>query len=235
VATGRRETIRVTCREGVVEVRLDRPERHKATDARMVAELHAVLAQFEASPDRLLLLTGGDEWMFASGTDVAELRNRGRDDALAGINLRLFERIRSLPLPSVAAIDGAALGGGAELEYACDLRVASTRASFGEPETRLGIMAAGGGCFRLAALVGDGVATELLFTGRRLTAQDALGYGLVNRGVVARGPAGRCARALRRDAAFLARRPAAHQARRQCARGRTPGARADRASRPLRG
>jgi len=171
----------VTWGDASVGVRLDRPEHHNAIDKRMVNELHAVLGDVEARANRLLLLTGGDEGMFASGADISELRDRGRDDALRGINTRLFDRIRALPLPSLAAIDGPALGGGAELAYACDLRVASTRASFGQPEAQLGVMAAAGGCFRLPALVGDGLARELLFTGGRLSAQEALGCHLVNR------------------------------------------------------
>src|SRR5258708_39755228 len=106
----------------------------------MVRELHEVCAALEERP-RLLLITG-DGGTFAAGADIAELRERGRDEALRGINSRLFDRIARLPLPAVAAVDGPALGGGAELAYACDLRLATPAASFRHPEPCLSILAA---------------------------------------------------------------------------------------------
>src|SRR3712207_5295463 len=97
----------------------------------MVERLHVLCAELERSP-RVLVLTGGTDGVFAAGADIGELLHRGVDDALAGINMTIFERIHRLPMPTVAAIDGYALGGGAELAYACDLRVASDRAVFGQ-------------------------------------------------------------------------------------------------------
>jgi len=160
-------------------VTLNRPEKRNAIDAHLVEELHAVCARLEHEP-RLLLLTGADG-VFAGGADIAQLRERGRLDALAAINVGLFERIRRLPLPSLAAIDGPALGGGAELAYACDLRICTARAFFGQPEVRLGILAGAGSCYRLPALVGEGMAKEMLFTGRRVQAAEAFATRLVNR------------------------------------------------------
>src|ERR1700722_11408903 len=81
-----------------LQVRLNRPEHHNAINRQMVDELHAVFELLEREP-RLLVITGGDQGRFAAGADIAELRERRRDDALAGINLRLFERLRALPLP----------------------------------------------------------------------------------------------------------------------------------------
>lgn len=115
-----------------VVVTLNRPEKRNAIDAAMVEELHRVCAELERQP-RLLLLTGGTDGIFAAGADIAQLRERGKLDALAGINSGLFARIRALPLPTVAAIDGPALGGGAELGHPCDLRVCTHRAVFGQP------------------------------------------------------------------------------------------------------
>lgn len=161
-------------------VTLDRPERRNAIDAAMVEALHEVCARLERDP-RLLLLTGGTDGIFAAGADIAELRERGRREALAAINQGLFARIRALPLPSLAAVDGPALGGGAELAYACDLRICTRRAVFGQPEVRLGIIAGAGATYRLPALVGEARAKELLFTGRRVDAEEALRIGLVNR------------------------------------------------------
>jgi len=158
---------------------LARPEKRNAIDADLVAALHALCAELEARP-RLLLLTGGAEGIFAAGADIAQLRDRDRLDALAAINAGIFARIRALPMPSVAAVDGPALGGGAELSYACDLRVCTERAVFGQPEVRLGIIAGAGATHRLPALIGEARAKELLYTGRRMDAAEALRVGLVN-------------------------------------------------------
>ncbi|SDY24430.1 Enoyl-CoA hydratase/carnithine racemase [Micromonospora pattaloongensis] len=161
-------------------VTLNRPDKRNAIDAGMVDAPHDVCARLEREP-RLLLLTGGVQGVFAAGADIAQLRDRGRLDALAAINSAIFARIRALPLPTVAAIDGPALGGGAELSYACDLRICTARAIFGQPEVRLGIIAGAGATHRLPALVGEARAKELLFTGRRVDAAEALRIGLVNR------------------------------------------------------
>jgi len=160
-----------------VVVTLRRPEARNAINAAMVRELHDVCAALEERP-RLLLLTG-DGGTFAAGADIAELRERGREQALQGINSRLFDRIARLPLPTVAAVDGHALGGGAELAYACDIRIASLTATFGNPEPGLGILAAAGACWRLRELVGASVAKQVLLAGRRLDAEDAYRLGLV--------------------------------------------------------
>ncbi|MBU2669287.1 enoyl-CoA hydratase/isomerase family protein [Actinoplanes bogorensis] len=160
-----------------VVVTLRRPEARNAINAAMAAELHEVCAALEAKP-RLLLITGADG-TFAAGADIGELRERGRDQALQGINRRVFDRIAKLPLPTVAAVDGYALGGGAELAYACDLRLASPTAVFGNPEPGLGILAAAGASWRLRELVGGSVAKQVLLAGKRLDADDALRFGLV--------------------------------------------------------
>jgi enoyl-CoA hydratase len=163
--------------EDRVVVTLRRPEARNAINAAMVRELHDVCAALEERP-RLLLVTGAGG-TFAAGVDISELRERGRDQALQGINRRLFDRIAGLPLPTVAAVDGYALGGGAELAYACDVRLASPAAVFGNPEPGLGILAAAGACWRLRELVGASVAKQVLLAGRRLDADDAYRLGLV--------------------------------------------------------
>jgi enoyl-CoA hydratase/carnithine racemase len=172
--------LRIEERPDRLVVTLNRPDKRNAIDAEMVGALHEVCAGLEREP-RLLLLTGGAEGIFAAGADIAQLRERGRGDALAAINSALFARIRALPMPTVAAVDGPALGGGAELSYACDLRVCTARAFFGQPEVRLGILAGAGATYRLPALIGEARAKELLFTGRRVAADEALRIGLVNR------------------------------------------------------
>ncbi|WP_406320347.1 enoyl-CoA hydratase/isomerase family protein [Streptomyces sp. NBC_00519] len=171
------ETLLVEQRADRVVVTLHRPEARNAISGRMIAELHRVCEDLEREP-KLMLLTG-HSGVFAGGADIAELRRRGRDDALQGINGRLFERIRRLPLPTVAAVDGWALGGGAELAYACDLRIAGPDAVFGNPEPGLGILAGAGACWRLKELVGESVAKQILLAGRNLDAAAALTRGLV--------------------------------------------------------
>lgn len=170
-------TLLVDERTDRVVVTLRRPEARNAINELMVRELHVVCDRLERDP-KLLLLTGHGG-VFAGGADIAELLRRGRSDALRGINSRLFERVRRLPLPTLAAVDGWALGGGAELSYACDLRIAGPDAVFGNPEPALGILAAAGACWRLPELVGESVAKQVLLAGRNLDAQAALAAGLV--------------------------------------------------------
>lgn len=161
-----------------VHVTLNRPESRNSFDQTMIDELHAVCAGLEATP-KLLILSGAGG-TFASGADIRQMIERGRKEALAGINTRLFQRVAALPMPVIAAIDGYALGGGAELAYACDFRVASTRAKIGNPEVGLGIIAGAGATWRLLELVGEPVAKEILMAGRVVTADEALDLRLVS-------------------------------------------------------
>lgn len=161
-----------------VVVHLDRPEMRNAIDRQMVDELHAMCASVEATPRMVLLV--GEGGTFAAGADIAQLRQRRREDALQGINSSIFDRIRRLPMPVIGLIDGYALGGGAELAYACDFRIGTPAAKIGNPEPGLGILAAAGASWRLAELVGEPVAKEILLAGRVLDADDALGLHLLS-------------------------------------------------------
>ncbi|MFE4830747.1 enoyl-CoA hydratase/isomerase family protein [Streptomyces sp. NPDC056672] len=171
------ETLLVEERDDRVVVTLHRPEARNAISGQMIDELHKVCTELERRPKLLLLI--GHNRVFAGGADIAELLRRGRDEALQGVNSRLFERVRRLPLPTLAAVDGWTLGGGAELAYACDLRIAGPDAVFGNPEPGLGILAAAGACWRLPELVGESVAKQMLLAGRQLDAAAALAAGLV--------------------------------------------------------
>lgn len=170
-------TLQVEERDDRTVVTLNRPEVRNAIDAAMVAELHEVCSRLEAQP-RVLVLTGAGG-VFAAGADIRQLRERRRDDALAGINSGVFERVARLPLPTIAAVDGHALGGGAELAYACDFRVGTPRARFGNPEPQLGILAAAGASWRLRDLVGEPLAKEVLLAGRVLDGAQARAAGLL--------------------------------------------------------
>lgn len=156
---------------------IDRPATRNALDAAVVEQLHDLCAQLEREPAVLVLTGAGGT--FVSGADIGQLRERRRDDALRGINSTLFDRIAALPLPTVAAVDGVALGGGAELAYACDFRLATSRARFGNPEAGLGILAAAGATWRLRDLIGEPLAKQVLLAGRVLDAQECLAAGLV--------------------------------------------------------
>jgi len=161
-----------------VLLRLDRPEVRNAIDQQMVDELHEACALLERDPRVAMIV--GEGGGFAAGADIAQLRERRRDDALRGINSRLFDRVRRLPMPVIALVDGYALGGGAELAYACDFRIGTPTTRIGNPETGLGILAAAGAAWRLAELVGEPLAKEILLAGRVLDADEALGARLLN-------------------------------------------------------
>ena len=170
-------TLRVTEQQDRVIAVLDRPEVRNAIDQAMVDELHALCAELEENP-KVLILTGS-EGIFASGADIAQLRERRREDALRGINSTIFHRIARLPMPVIAAVDGYALGGGAELAFAADFRLGTPKVKIGNPETGLGIMAAAGATWRLKELVGEPLAKEILLAGRVLSAEEALAVRLI--------------------------------------------------------
>ncbi|MEJ3405725.1 enoyl-CoA hydratase/isomerase family protein [Rathayibacter sp. YIM 133350] len=164
--------------EDRVVATINRPRQRNAIDTAVVEALHALCEQLERHP-RVLILTGTNG-VFASGADIREMRERTPAEARAGINAHAFIRIRELDLPVIAAVDGYALGGGAELAYAADIRIGTPRARFGNPETGLGIIASAGAAWRLPEIVGEGRATELLLTGRVIEADEALAIGLLS-------------------------------------------------------
>ncbi|MCY0903978.1 enoyl-CoA hydratase/isomerase family protein [Arthrobacter sp. H14-L1] len=179
------QTLLVQERADRMLVQLNRPEARNAINQQMVDELHAVCTRLEESP-KILILSGADPAggatatpVFASGADIAQLHERRRDDALQGINIKLFIRISALKMPVIAALDGYALGGGAELAYAADFRIGTPSVKIGNPETGLGIMAAAGASWRLRELVGEPVAKQILLAGRVLDAQEALALHLI--------------------------------------------------------
>ncbi|GAT72400.1 3-hydroxybutyryl-CoA dehydratase [Microbacterium sp. HM58-2] len=157
---------------------LNRPEKRNAIDQATIDALHDLCAELEEMPRTLIL--AGSSGVFAAGADIAQLRERRAADALRGINANAFVRIAKLPMPVIAAIDGYALGGGAELAYAADIRIGTPSLAMGNPETGLGILAAAGASWRLKEIVGDARAIELLLTGRTVDAEEALRIGLVS-------------------------------------------------------
>ncbi|WP_348535929.1 enoyl-CoA hydratase/isomerase family protein [Kocuria sp. JC486] len=176
------EALTVTPGQDRLKVQLNRPEVRNAIDATMVEELHAVCAHLEREP-KILILAGTEvngKGVFASGADIAQLRERRRADALRGVNSQLFNRIAKLPMPVIAALDGYALGGGAELAWAADFRLGTPGLKIGQPETGLGIIAAAGALWRIKELAGEAVAKEILLAGRILSAEESLTAGLIS-------------------------------------------------------
>ena len=176
-------TLRVEQRERVAVVTLARPDRLNAIGSDTLADLDAVLTALETDADvRAFVITGVGR-AFSAGADIDELSGL---DGAAGFArfVRAFtdvlDRLEQHPKPSIAAIDGVALGGGLELALACDLRVASDGARLGVPEIKLGLLPGAGGTQRLPRLLPRGIATHMLLTGEPLGAIDAHRLGLVN-------------------------------------------------------
>lgn len=174
-------TLDITESDDRLVAKLNRPDVRNAIDQTMVDELHAVCDYLEREP-KVLILIGTEvngKGIFASGADIGQLRERRRDDALRGVNSTIFNRIAKLPMPVIAALDGYALGGGAELAWAADFRIGTPNVKIGQPEPGLGIIAAAGALWRLKELVGEPLAKEILLAGRILNADEALQARLI--------------------------------------------------------
>jgi enoyl-CoA hydratase len=166
--------------EGAIRwIGLNRPEKRNAIDQATADAFSAALDGARKSPC-ILIVHSTTPGIFAAGADIAELRERDADAALLAINAGLFDQLEAHRWPTIAAIDGPALGGGCELALACDFRVASEAAFFAQPELSLGILAGAGGNWRLAQAAGQQVARRMLYAGARLPAADALSAGLVD-------------------------------------------------------
>ena len=140
--------------DGVGHLELNRPEVRNAINVEMITALHMVLDDWARRDDvKAVVLSGAGGKAFAGGADIAELRERTHKEGFYGVNQTLFQKLEDFPRPTIAAIDGYALGGGLELALACDLRVASKTAKVGLPEVTLGIYPAAGGTHRLPRVV----------------------------------------------------------------------------------
>jgi enoyl-CoA hydratase len=174
------KNIRVSIEEGIATLVIDRPAVKNALNRETVDECHAALQSLGADQSAgVLVITGAGESAFVSGADINDIRARTREDGLAAINSSLFAALERFPRPTVAAINGYALGGGCELALACDIRVAADTAKFGQPELGLGIIPGAGATQRLPRVVGAGWAAHLILTGEIIDARQALEIGLV--------------------------------------------------------
>ncbi|MBM7518681.1 enoyl-CoA hydratase/isomerase family protein [Nocardioides nitrophenolicus] len=176
------ETLLVDVADGVALVTINRPEVRNAISRQVQDDLRRVLDAFrDDDAVGALVLTGAGDRAFVAGADIAQLRDYDLHTGLASDMQRLYDEVEAYPKPTIAAVNGYALGGGCELAMACDLRIAATSARFGLPETNLSVLPGAGGTQRMARLVGTGLAIDLVLTGRMLTAAEALAAGLVTR------------------------------------------------------
>jgi enoyl-CoA hydratase/carnithine racemase len=196
--------------DGVALVRLDRPKMN-ALSTGLLTQLAEEVAALAADPPGAVVIWGGPR-IFAAGADVGEFSDAAtgrpspeRARAVGATFRAALDGLAALPVPTVAAVNGYALGGGCELALACDLRVAGEDARFGQPEILLGIIPGAGGTQRLPRLVGPARAKDLVLTGRHVGAEEALSIGLVDRVV----PAAEAEPAARALAASLAAGPPA--------------------------
>jgi enoyl-CoA hydratase len=169
--------------DGIATLTMNRPAKLNALNGDTMGELSDAFGRFESEPEiRALIITGAGEKAFVAGADISELAeaNSVAAASLSARGQRILRRLELTPKPSVAAINGFALGGGLELAMACTLRVASPKAKLGQPEVKLGIVAGYGGTQRLPRLVGRGKAMEMLLTADMIDAAEAHRIGLVN-------------------------------------------------------
>jgi enoyl-CoA hydratase len=168
---------------GVAVATIDRPDALNALDVATLTELRDRLRELAGdSAVRAVVLTGAGERAFVAGADIKYMSGLGPEQAKGwgALGHEAASLLESMPKPTIAAINGFALGGGCELALACDIRYASARAKLGQPEINLGIVPGWGGTQRLARICGIGAAKELIFTGRTVDAGEALRIGLVN-------------------------------------------------------
>jgi enoyl-CoA hydratase len=175
--------IQVERQEAVAIVTIDRQEAMNALDVATLTELRDRLRELaDDDATRVVILTGAGEKSFVAGADIKYMSGLDVDQAKewGALGHETGRLLETMPKPTIAAINGFALGGGCELAMACDIRYAASGAKLGQPEVNLGIVPGWGGTQRIARLCGLGVAKELIFTGRIVEADEALRIGLVN-------------------------------------------------------
>jgi len=165
--------------DGVAVLRLDRPPANALSIA-VLGEVADAARSLTADPPGAVVVTGGDR-IFAAGADIAEFGGPDEAARISGHFREAFDAVADIPRMTIAAVAGYALGGGCELALACDMRVAADTATFGQPEVQLGIIPGAGGTQRLTRLVGPARAKDVVLSGRRVKAQEALAIGLADR------------------------------------------------------
>ncbi len=176
------ETVLLDRRDRVAVITINRPEKRNALNIQTRGEGAAILDELRADDSvRVVVITGAGDKAFIAGADIAEFAGRTAiSQREIMLERGLFNAVDTFPKPIIAMVNGYCLGGGCEVALACDIRVASEIASFGQPEINLGIIPGGGGTQRLPRLVGEGKAMEMILTGEIIDAQTAFNLGLVN-------------------------------------------------------
>lgn len=165
-------------------VTINRPKVLNALNLEVLTELDQIISMLYNDREiDVVIFTGAGEKAFVAGADISEMKEKSPQEgySFARKGQVLFQRIQELPQPTIAAINGFAFGGGCELAMACDMRIASDKARFGQPEVGLGIIPGFGGTQRLPRLIGRAKAMDIILTGRTINASEALGLGLVNK------------------------------------------------------
>ena len=175
------EFLKIERQDGITVMKISAPKSLNALNSTILKEIDTFVSGLD-STTRVLIITGDGEKSFVAGADISEMAhlNEPQGFEFGKLGAQVFRKIETLPIPVIAAVNGFALGGGCELAMACDIRIASSKAKFGQPEVGLGIIPGFSGTYRLPKLVGQGYAKEMIYTGKVIRADEALRIGLVN-------------------------------------------------------
>ena len=177
----RYEMILTEIRGRVGLITINRPKAMNALNNQLMSELMDALVALDKNDDIGAMVIAGNEKAFAAGADIKEMADKTIQQMMDSDHIAVFGRIRTVQKPVIAAVSGWALGGGCELALSCDMIIASDSAQFGQPEINIGVIPGAGGTQRLRRAVGKALSMEIILNDRRLNAQEALQYGLVNR------------------------------------------------------
>ena len=175
------EFLKIERQDGITVMKISAPKSLNALNSTILKEIDSFVSGLDNST-RVLIITGDGEKSFVAGADISEMAhlNEPQGFEFGRLGAQVFRKIETLPIPVIAAVNGFALGGGCELAMACDIRIASVKAKFGQPEVGLGIIPGFSGTHRLPKLIGQGYAKEMIYTGKVIRADEALRIGLVN-------------------------------------------------------
>ena len=173
--------LKVEHNDGITVMKISAPKSLNALNSTILKEIGDFIAALDATT-RVLIITGDGEKSFVAGADISEMAHLDEPQGFefGRLGAQVFRAIEVLPIPVIAAVNGFALGGGCELAMSCDIRIASSKAKFGQPEVGLGIIPGFSGTYRLSKLIGQGYAKEMIYTGKIIRADEALRIGLVN-------------------------------------------------------
>ncbi len=174
--------VNVEVKDKIAVLTINRPEALNALNSQVLDDLNAALDSIDVNTVRALVLTGAGEKSFVAGADIGEMSTltKAEGEAFGKKGNDVFRKLETFPIPTIAAVNGFALGGGCEISMSCDIRICSDNAMFGQPEVGLGITPGFGGTQRLARLIGAGMAKQLIYTARNIKADEAYRIGLVN-------------------------------------------------------